>query len=76
MITSLKKALSGISITNPTQATLLRGLIPSTCPFARTIHLGTHKLVIPPLCKINPLYEELMLLRYKADCYLAETYNH
>jgi hypothetical protein len=76
MITSLKKALSGISITNAIQATLLKGLIPSTCPFARTIHLGTYKLVIPPLCKINPLYEELMLLRYKADCYLAETYNH
>ncbi|HIK33716.1 MAG TPA: Mo-dependent nitrogenase C-terminal domain-containing protein [Oscillatoriales cyanobacterium M59_W2019_021] len=48
-------------------------LIPAQCPFARDIYLGSRKIFqIPPLCKLNPLYEELIGLRFRALCYLAD----
>ena len=27
---------------------------------------------IPPLCKLNPVYEEVVYLRFRALCYLAD----
>lgn len=72
MINYIKQVLESIEVTNEEQANLLCSLIPSACPFARTIKLGSYSLVIPPLCKINPLYEDLMMLRFKAECYKAE----
>lgn len=48
-------------------------LIPAQCPFERNIHLwGRHFLHIPPLCKLNPLYEQLVFLRFRALSYLAD----
>lgn len=47
-------------------------LIPAQCPFERDIVVAKWHIHIPPLCHLNPLYEELMLLRYRALCYLAE----
>ncbi len=48
-------------------------LIPMQCPFERKICLfGRTVLHIPPLCKLNPLYEELVSLRLRALCYLAD----
>jgi Mo-dependent nitrogenase C-terminus len=50
--------------------------IPSQCPFARTVHLPFGKqLYIPPLCKLNPLYELFAELRFNALCSLANTHN-
>ncbi len=72
MLNHIKQLLESIEINSTQQANLLCNLIPSACPFARTIHLGRYSLVIPPLCKINPLYEQLMELRFKAECYKAE----
>jgi hypothetical protein len=47
--------------------------IPAQCPFEREIKFFGRVLVsIPPLCKLNPLYDELMSLRFRALCYLAE----
>jgi hypothetical protein len=41
--------------------------IPAHCPFARTISLPFGKQIcIPPLCKLNPLYDELVALRFLA----------
>lgn len=57
---------------NTTVATLICQLVPAACPFARTIHFLGHSLVIPPLCKINPFYEQLMGLRFRALVYLEE----
>jgi hypothetical protein len=31
--------------------------------------------LIPPLCKLNPLYEELVSLRFRALSYLADECN-
>jgi len=69
----LRKQLNGIKIHNQALAHRICKLIPSQCPFARQIKfLGHPILTIPPLCKINPLYEELMALRFRAICYLAD----
>lgn len=49
-------------------------LIPSQCPFAREIKLfGKTLFRIPPLCKLNPLYEQLIELRFRALCFLADS---
>jgi len=43
------------------------------CPFEQDIYLFGRKIGhIPPLCKLNPLYEELIGLRFRALCYLAD----
>lgn len=51
-------------------------LIPAQCPFAREVRLfGRVILRIPALCKLNPLYEQLMGLRFRALCFLADQYG-
>lgn len=69
----LRRWLDGIEVTSPKMARRLCQAIPAQCPFARTVKLLGHTLfTIPPLCKINPLYNELMALRFRAICYLAD----
>ncbi len=47
-------------------------MIPAQCPFERQIQIfGTTVAHIPPLCKLNPLYNELVYLRFRAISYLA-----
>ncbi len=48
-------------------------LIPSQCPFERDVNLfGKTLFHIPPMCKLNPLYDEVVGLRFRAMCYLAD----
>ena len=48
-------------------------MIPSQCPFERDVSLFGHTLFhIPPMCKLNPLYDEVVALRFRALCYLAD----
>ncbi len=69
----LRQWLDNIQIHSPKIARLICQLIPSQCPFERTIKLfGRTILHIPPLCKLNPLYEEVVALRFRALCYLAD----
>ena len=64
--------LNSIKIHNPITAYVLCKLIPASCPFAREFKLFNQILfVIPPLCKLNPLYDQLMRLRFKSLVYLA-----
>ncbi len=67
----LRQALNHIEIRQAHTAHLLCRLIPGRCPFARTFRLGTYQVSIPPLCQLNPLYEELMALRMRALDYLT-----
>ncbi len=54
-------------------ARFLCKLIPSQCPFERDINLFGRKIAhIPPLCKLNPLYDQLVGLRFRALSYLAD----
>jgi len=51
-------------------------VIPAQCPFEREIKLfGMTIMKIPPLCKLNPLYNELVYLRWRAIDYLANQCN-
>ena len=69
----LRQWLNSIQICDRKFAHRVCGLIPSQCPFEREIKLfGKTLLYIPPLCKLNPLYEELVNLRFRALCYLAD----
>ncbi len=48
-------------------------IIPAQCPFERDVKLfGRTLFHIPPMCKLNPLYEEVVALRFRGLCYLAD----
>ena len=69
----LQKRLETIEINSPSLARWVCRVIPASCPFEREIKLGEYTLIsIPPLCKLNPFYDQLMLLRFKSLTYLAE----
>ncbi|PSO46949.1 MAG: nitrogenase [Cyanobacteria bacterium SW_9_44_58] len=68
--------LDGMEIEDPRVARFICKLVPPQCPFERDIKLFGHKIVhIPPLCKLNPLYEQLVGLRFRALSYLADECN-
>ncbi|MEH2036439.1 Mo-dependent nitrogenase C-terminal domain-containing protein [Nostoc sp.] len=69
----LREWLDGLDIQDPRVARFLCKMIPSQCPFERDVTLFGRKIVhIPPMCKINPLYEQLVGLRFRALSYLAD----
>lgn len=69
----LRQWLNQLVIHNPAQARLICQIIPAQCPFEREICLGNRlSIKIPPLCKLNPLYEEVVGLRFRALTCLAE----
>ena len=73
LLQPLRQQLDSIEIRDAELARALCKLIPSQCPFARDIQIFGRTLVsIPPLCKINPLYEQLMGLRLRSLVYLAD----
>lgn len=69
----LQEWLDHLEVHDPRLAHFLCKLIPPQCPFERDITLFGHKVVhIPPMCKLNPLYEQLVGLRFRALSYLAD----
>ncbi|MCC5627969.1 Mo-dependent nitrogenase C-terminal domain-containing protein [Nostoc sphaeroides] len=69
----LRDWLDKLDIQDPRVARFLCKMIPSQCPFERDVTLFGRKIVhIPPMCKINPLYEQLVGLRFRALSYLAD----
>ena len=69
----IRSFLDGVQVKTPALAHRLCRLIPAQCPFERDINLfGRTLLHIPPLCKLNPVYEEVVALRFRALCYLAD----
>ena len=66
MIKYLRHTLAAIEIHDPSLAQFLCWCIPASCPFHRTITVLGYSISIPPLCQLNPLYEELMGLRCRA----------
>ncbi len=65
--------LDELEIHDPKVARFLCKMIPSQCPFERDVTLFGQKIVhIPALCKLNPLYEQLVGLRFRALSYLAD----
>ncbi len=73
ILRSLRQWLNQIEVSNPKLAHRLCKLIPAQCPFERDVKFFGHTLFhIPPLCKLNPVYEEVVVLRFRALCYLAD----
>lgn len=69
----IKAWLDEMDIHDPRLARFICKLVPPQCPFERDITLFGHKLVhIPPLCQLNPLYEQLIGLRFRSLSYLAD----
>jgi Mo-dependent nitrogenase C-terminus len=64
--------LESVDVHNRRLARFLCKLIPVQCPFERNIIIFGQKFYIPPMCKFNPLYEEVAHLRFKALCYLVD----
>lgn len=69
----LRQQLDSLEIKQEQTARRIVKLIPAQCPFAREVKIfGKTILRIPALCKFNPLYEQLIGLRFRALCFLAD----
>ncbi len=69
----LRDWLDSLDVQNRKLARFIAQTIPAQCPFERDIVLFGRKIAqIPPLCKLNPLYDQLVGLRFRALCYLAD----
>lgn len=73
LLQPIAQKLDAIEIHSPKTAHFFCRLIPAQCPFERDIRCFDRVLLhIPPMCKLNPFYEQLVGLRFKALCYLAD----
>lgn len=73
LLQPLRQWVDSIPVNNRQLAHRLCKMIPAQCPFERDVKLfGKTLFHIPPMCKLNPLYEEVVGLRFRAMCYLAD----
>jgi hypothetical protein len=64
--------LDQIEIHSPRLAHLICRLIPCTCPFEHRFSLFGYGFHTPPLCELNPFYNEFVSLRFRALSYLTD----
>jgi tellurite resistance protein len=73
LLDPLKAWLDGLDIKDSKIARFLCKAIPAQCPFERDIFLFGRKIVhIPAMCQINPLYDQLVYLRFRSLTFLAD----
>jgi hypothetical protein len=73
LLSPVRQWLDKIEVKDVKFAHFLCKQIPSQCPFERRVQFkGRTLLYIPPLCKLNPVYDEVVALRFRALCYLAD----
>ncbi|MBW4684004.1 MAG: Mo-dependent nitrogenase C-terminal domain-containing protein [Komarekiella atlantica HA4396-MV6] len=76
LLLPIKQWLESLEIRQPKIARLLCRIIPASCPFEQEIKLFECTIAyIPPLCKLNPFYEQIVAIRFKSLCYLANECN-
>jgi tellurite resistance protein len=69
----MQEWLDHLDVKDARLARFLCQMIPSQCPFERDVTLFGRKIVhIPPMCQLNPLYEQMVGLRFRALSYLAD----
>lgn len=68
----LRGFVDGIQVKNYRFAHVICQVIPCCCPFERNISLFGRTVHIPALCKLNPLYDEFVGMRFRALSYLAD----
>lgn len=72
----LKQRLDQMEIHDRYLAHRIAKLIPAQCPFERDITwFGRTIAHIPALCKLNPFYDQLIGLRFRALCCLVEEWG-
>lgn len=72
-LSPIRRWLNNLEIRHAALAHFICRIVPVQCPFERDICLFDRTLIhIPPLCKLNPLYDEVVGLRFRALCYLAD----
>jgi len=73
LLTPIKEWLDHLEIKDDRLAKFICKVIPAQCPFERDVMLFGRKIAhIPAMCKINPLFDQLMGLRFRSLNYLAE----
>ncbi len=73
LLQPIRRWLESIEVNDRKLTRLLCSLIPVRCPFEREVKLFKRTVFhMPPLCRINPLYEQVVALRFKALSYLAD----
>jgi hypothetical protein len=68
----LRLWVDSIEVNNSKFAHFLCHLIPCTCTFERDLTIWGRTFHIPALCKLNPLYNEVIKLRLRALTYLED----
>ena len=73
LLEPVKEWLDHMDIRDSRLANLICKVVPAQCPFERDIVLFGKKLMhIPAMCEINPLYDQLVGLRFRSLSYLAD----
>ena len=69
----LKQWLDNLEVRSSTFAHQVCKTIPAQCPFERDVKFWGRTLFhIPPMCKLNPIYDQLVGLRFRPLCYLVD----
>lgn len=68
----LRRWIDCIEVRNCQRAHLICRVIPSSCPFEQDIALFGYTIHIPALCRLNPVYNEIVNLRLRALSYLTD----
>jgi tellurite resistance protein len=73
LLNPLREWLDHLEVKDDRLANFICRVIPAQCPFERDVMLFGRKIAhIPAMCKINPLFDQLMGLRFRSLNYLAE----
>lgn len=73
LLRPIRQWLDHFEVRSAKTAHRIAKLIPAQCPFEREVKFWGLTLVhIPPLCKLNPFYEQFVALRFRALCYLVD----
>jgi hypothetical protein len=72
LLNPLRRWVDQLEVANRRFAHLVCRVIPCCCPFERDISLFGRTVHIPALCKLNPLYDEFVGLRFRALTYLTD----
>ena len=73
LLEPVKEWLDHMDIHDSRLANLICKVVPAQCPFERDVVLFGRKIMhIPAMCEINPLFDQLVGLRFRSLNYLAD----
>jgi tellurite resistance protein len=73
LLEPIKEWLDHLDVKDDRLARFICRVIPAQCPFERDVMLFGRKVAhIPAMCKINPLFDQLMGLRFRSLNFLAD----